>query len=37
MGKVWKIEEIPTTKIVNSEAVTLTDAERQKFLKDSGT
>ena len=34
MGKVWKIEEIPTTKIVNSEAVTLTDAERQKFLKD---
>ena len=34
MVKVWKIEEIPTTKIVNNDVVNLTDDERQTVLKD---
>ena len=34
MVKVWKIEEIPTTKIVNNDVVNLTDDERQAVLKD---
>tara|TARA_R100000808_G_C2054529_1_gene88613 strand:+ start:193 stop:543 length:351 start_codon:yes stop_codon:yes gene_type:complete len=34
MVKVWKIEEIPTTKIVNNDVVNLTDEERQTVLKD---
>ena len=33
MVKVWKIEEIPTTKIVNNDVVNLTDDERQTVLK----
>jgi ribosome recycling factor len=34
MVKVWKIEEIPTTKMINNDVVNLTDDERQKVLKD---
>ena len=34
MVKVWKIEEIPTTKMVNNDVVNLTDDERQAVLKD---
>ena len=34
MVKVWKIEEIPTTKMVNNDVVNLTDDERQTVLKD---
>ena len=34
MVKVWKIEEIPTTKMINNDVVNLTDDERQTVLKD---